>query len=253
MPLQELSGRFYITASNDTYAIGADAFNVVSGYYYTSGYAGESEQQLCEKIQAQIRTIGTQTSANVNYYANGRIVIALTAAANLVFYDTPLADIMGMNTIYASAAKHQGYRKPQYTWRPSRSLSHYPLSINTIWAPESTSIYGRSKDGSSWSVKGNLLHSGILRWTCLLEDEIITPRSGTNYAEYQQWWTNVIHAGQPFRIIPDRTAYAASNSYVEAMYAGEGESIGGFLDLVGRHIREWNGLWDVEIPIMKKI
>lgn len=258
MANQQFLGKFSITTDTQNFSVGATAVTLTTGRYYIVGYTSESTSQLCEHMQTQIRAIGaTQDASTVVYSGStGLVTITLETAATLTFTDTALATLLGYtSTSYSSATSFVAERQPRYVWRPSRSAWDYPIDLygSTFWAPRSTSLVGRSANGTTWGVVGDDIYDATLMYGALADTEVLTPRTGTTYVELQQFWLDVVHNTMPIRFYPDRTLNAAA-SVVEFMWGtDEGDQIGSFTDYIERHTSTFNGLWDVEIPMMKYI
>lgn len=253
--IPELQGKFTVGAANDTITVGAGSANVAAGTYYTSPYTGEATTQFTAALQAAIRTITGHGNANVVYYgSNCDFVIALNVAAAVTFDDASLATACGFNSAsLASAATHHSNRVPRYVWRPDRPPSGHPVDANVLWAPRSSTHYGRSIDGTTWSVAGSLTYDATLAFQYLDDNVVMTPAGGTVYADFQQFFEDVVHLGQPIRVIMNRAQYAATTDYKEATWHMEDEELGSFTDYAARNIETYNGLWSVTLPLMKKV
>jgi hypothetical protein len=183
------------------------------------------------------------------------MLFTLNTAATLVFNDTDLADMCGFsNATQASAGSHASDQNCAYTWHPSKNLSDYPLDLTQFWAPRSSTILGRSIDGTSYTVAGSTTYDALLSVVHLPQAEVITPSTGTVGKDLQQFWLDVPAQGQPMRIVMDISSYAAAGDYKTGLWGSDDdEELGSFLDFIGRTITQYQGLWDVEIPLMKKV
>jgi len=270
MALQHFLGRFWYSSaagSNDLIidpAGAAYAINLTDGYYYISGYTAESTAQLCEHIQARIRAVldGTsgkpdETAMTVIYdIVQQRVEFAWTNAHAMTL-QSGIATVLGLATSQGSATAHNGTRQPRYVWIPGQGPSSHFVDQTQFWSPQSQTIYGRSASGACYSVQGTMLYHNELSYQLLSKSVVITPSSGTAYADFQQWYTDVLHAGQQFRIVLDASSAAyASTGYTTAIYGNGGQDatiISSFKDFASRHISNYQDLWDVTIPVIKYV
>jgi hypothetical protein len=249
--LQQYLGRFSIGTDAIDFGINSQTASLDTGTYYICAHDSESSNQLCEHLQAEINTHFTGFSTTNVYLDSGFIKIDFTTDANMTFDDSGLATILGMNTSLTGTSSYTGDAHPRYCWFPSRTASDYPTDINKFWAEKSTTRVGTTEDGTSYTVPGNLLYDATVGYTLLNEAEVIIPGGGTNYAEFQQFWIDVAHAGQPIRVFPDRTQ-TGSTDYVTGILGQKGDDgIGSFLDYSRRHLANYNGFWDVTLPLLK--
>jgi hypothetical protein len=256
-PLQAYYGQFSVNAL--TMAVGnVPNVNIAAGDYFSDGYTGEGTTQFAAAMQAGIRTIPTQTSANVTCPpSTGKFVIALTAASNISFLTDRLANIAGFSNglVQPSTATHTAPSQARYVWRPSRAPSGHPVGIKDPLIPRSSTIYGRAPDGTTFSVVGSLAYDGYMEYHSLPAADVITPDSGTIYVDAQQWFKDVAHEGRPFRLIVNRSQYAATTDYTTCVWHEDGEDgeVGSFGAAVRRHFQSHNGLWAVRLPLAKKV
>jgi hypothetical protein len=252
---QQWFGRFAVGASNDSFSVDATAKTLTAGNYYITGYTAESASQLCEHMTTLVAAV--VASSTVAYNATtGFIKITFGSGSHkITFTDTALKTLLGfgaVDTTTTAAASFTATREPQYVWRPNRGTSSHPVQLNQFWAPRSTTIVGRSKDGTTYGVRGNLLYDAEVSYTMLEESRVIVPSTGSVNKELQTFYEDVVHAGQPIRIYPDRTL-AASTSYVTALVSPgkEDEAVPAWGDFATRHVANYNGLWDVTLPLVK--
>lgn len=258
MALQEFRGKFTLPSAATTFSIGATGCTLTEADYYIAGYTGESATQLVEHMQAVIRAIGaTQDASTVAYSGTtGRVTITLETAATLTL-SSSLATILGFtSTSYGSGTTFTAERQPRYVWRPSRGAWEYPdnLTAATFWPPESSTVVGRSEDGSPYGVGGYLLYDALIVYRCLTLAEVMTPSTGTVYADLKQFFSDVIHTAKPIRMLLDRTD-ASSTGYVQFIWGKEGqERIGKFYGPIAyEHRPPSKALWDVEVTMMKDV
>lgn len=270
MTLQRFFGRHTIgTASKDftledssntptTYPVALTA-----GDYFLEAYSGEGTNQLVEHMQAQIRALGVKGavdygSATVVYEpGTDRVTIDFQTdpvTVDITWDDSALQTILGFTGSQTGADAYLAAQSPRYVWSPAKAPAEFPLDLTQFWAPRSSTIVGRSKDGTSHSLKMPVLYDAVLRYELLADTNVITPAAGTTYQDLQQFWVDVVHAGQPIRIYIDRDLSSAANTKTGLWTPDEeGEPIGSFLQHVGRHIRNYNGLWDVDARLEKFI
>ena len=268
---QRYFGRFTIGTNNQDFTV-TDSDNSVpyavqltAGEYYLESYSGEGTNQLVEHTQAQIRDLGVKGAvdyggATVTYNATtDRVTIDFdtlpAASVDITWTDSDLKTLLGFTGAQTGADTYTAAQSPRYVWSPSKCPTDYPLDLAQFWAPNSPTRAGRSKDGSSWSVKGTaVLYDAQISYELLDDSEVITPSTGTIYDDLQQFWVDVVHAGQPVRIYVDRSTSSAANTKTGLWVPGEDdEPLGSFLQTVGRHIRNYNGLWDVDMRFEKYV
>ena len=264
MAIQEFLGRFYYAAASDGKDIVIDGtydVNLNSGYRYITGYSGESSLQLCEHIETVIQAIGAlgEGSMTVDYdFVDNRIEFGWAGSHSMVICAS-LATILGMATSQSSAQSHAGTRQPRYVWIPDQGADYHDVDYNQFWSEESQTLMARSASGVTYSVAGTMLYSNELTYSLLPRAKVITPTTGTAYADFQQFYTDVLHAGQPVRVIKDTTSISEyqSTNYVTAMVMERGgfgpSQLPSFNDFANRHIKNYQNLWDVKIPLVKHI
>jgi len=265
---QRFFGRFVIGADSRDFTL-TDSDNSVpyavqltAGEYYLESYSGEGTNQLVEHVQAQIRALGVKGAvdygnATATYNATTDLVtidLATLPAASvdITWTDADLKTLLGFTGAQTGADTYTAAQSPRYVWSPSKPPSEYPLDLAQFWAPRSTTRVGRSKNGASYSTKGTVLYDAILRYELLGDSEVVTPSTGSINDDLQAFWDAVVHEGQPIRIYVDRTTSSAANTKTGIWVTDdEGEPLGSFLQTVGRHIRAYNGLWDVDVRLEK--
>ena len=252
--LQQYLGRFYIGVNRNAFSIGASVLTIPAGWYYLCGYSGESAPQLCETMQAQIRSIGAgQSEAVVAFNTNiGRVGIFLETAAALTFDDSELGALLGYSeSAYGSAYTFVSEAQPRYVWRPTEGLVDYPGDLATWWSKSSTTLGIRAPAGTTYTVKGNLLYDGAFSYELLPLADVIST-SATEHVSFEQFWVDVIHEGQPIRCYHDRTlATAASIATGICLGGGEEDGMGSFTKWARRHVSTWDGLWSIDFAMAK--
>ena len=252
MAYQMLLGRFYLASNDFTVndSGGADTLSTTAGYYYPSGYSGDT--QLCEHLQSVIRANGgVYTSATVTLSAaTGLITIDFATGGTditLNWTDTDLRNILGFTENQSGAKSDTATNQMRYVWRPTRSMSDHPVDLTEFWSPATNTKLVRSTDGTTYAIRGNEYNEATAEWQYLPQADVIT-NSSTAYESLQEFYSDVIVKGQSVRLLPDRTSYTSS-SYKEALIGLPDKSLGSFRDFCNRHITSYNGLWSVSLPL----
>jgi len=247
-------GRLTIGSNNDDLTVDTTAKALTAGDYYPFQYSGESDDQLIEHLQDKIDDV--VASSTVAYDdSSGKITITWGSGSHTLTWDnTDLRDALGFTTNLSGAGPFVADNEPQHIWRPDRGLASYPNQLNNVWEPVSTTVAGRSKDGTTYSVAGNLLYRADLAYQMLDDAVVITPSSAGSSTDFQAWFERVPHEGQPLRFYPDRTLNA-STSYVTALFAEgrEDEPVGEWSRFATRHLENLNTLWDVAFQLIKVV
>lgn len=256
MALSMFLGRFYLGGTLDTFTIddggGAQTVTLTNGYRYVTGYTGEGTNQLCEDFTAKVQALGGNYHAATATFSTMTGKITLDFGGHnmaIVWTDGDLQTLMGFSGTQSGAANYVATNKARYTWIPSRAMTDYPTNATNIWNPVSTTVGLRSGNGTTTTLAGDLLNETQIDFTFLTEAETITPATGTVYADYQQFWTDVFHAGEMVRFYPDKTL-AASTSFKTAVWGGE--EVGSFRDMADRYTSKFNGLWNVTVPMWEQ-
>lgn len=258
MTTQNFLGRFTLSSS-ETLVVDGDTCTLTTGSYYTSGYSGESTSQLVEMITTAINAdVTSQSTASVTHsISTNRITISLDSAVTVTM-SASLAAILGFSsTTQSGASEYVGDQDPRYTWHPSNAASYYPHGITSanFWNKKSKSYIGRDDTGTTFTIPSNLLYDATIRYMLLASAEVKTPDSGTIYRDFHTFFTDVIHAGELVRIIYDDTSYTSTSSYTTGIvgFTEENKEIGSIEDFASRHITNYQGLWDVDIPFLKYV
>lgn len=252
---QQFLGRFAINTSNNNLTVDGTALTLTSGNYYLAGYSGESTNQLCEHLQEQIRTVAGQSTATVAYSGStGQVTITLDSAVTIEFDDAYLAYILGFSsTTQSGADTYTSDQSCRYVWRPTIGASGHPVNLINLWAPRSTTRVYRSPNGTTYSIEGNELNDALIEYSLLPDADVVTPTTGTVYRDLQQFFRDVVHAGQPIRVYPDRTANTSSSYKTAILGRDDQEIVGSFQDYIARWGSDYNGLWDLSIPLMEHL
>lgn len=256
-PLGMYVGSFSANALTGQFYDGSSAFfSVAAGDYYLAGYTGEGAGAFLATVQSGIRAVAGQGNANVSLnVSTGRVTVALNTARAINWTTDRLANILGVSNglVQPSAATHVGANSARYLWRPSRAPASHPVGITEALSPRSGTVYGRSEDGTTFSVKGSKVQDGTIGYTQLPAADVIRPEGGTVYLDLRQWWDDVVHEGMPFRFVMNRDKYAATSDYKTCIWYEEGEEeVGAFDERIGRTMKSYQGRWDVRVPLAEK-
>lgn len=252
--IPELRGQLTIGASNNGLNVAACALTLTSGTKYTVA-AGNETNGLIDDVQTKIRTVPGHGNANVTYdTSTGRITVALNVSATMNM-ESALASALGFTTTdYAAAATHTATQCPMHIWRPTRGMSDHPVDVNVLWQPRSSTVGGRAPAGTTYTRAGTKVYDAVIAFDKLPEADVITPSSGTIRRDLQAWYEAVPCEGMPIRVYPDRTAVANTDHWREGIwYEDDAEEVGAFVDYASRHVTRWQNLWDVQIPLLKKV
>lgn len=265
MATQTYLGRFVIDADSkdltvDDGVTGAIAVSLDIGKYFMAGATGET--QLVEHMQAQIRLANAAFDPEVSVtfdYTTGKVSFTFSGAQALnftvVFTDTNLRTLLGYTADFSSGggATQTAGNEAKYVWRPNRSFSTHPVERGRLLESESTTTINVAKDGTTTSAVGSLLkRADPLSYMMLAEARIIVPSTGTVNRELETFFDDVVHKGEHVRIFPDDTATATAN-FTPVVIVDDSGEVGSFSDFSRRHIRNYNGLWDVDIPCRKVV
>ena len=253
---QQYLGRFYMEALTLTLNDGTynPTITIPAAYYYISGYTSEAQDQLVEAVTTAMAAETGFGAATCTYAAATGLVsfsFAITTTITFPAASAALKTILGYDgTTTTGASTYAGTNQACYVWRPSRAPSGTPATVENFWDQGSTSLTGRSSDGQAYQITGNTYNEAEIEYTMLSEADTITPATGTIYQDLEQFFIDVAHTA-PMRIYPDRTVNT-STDFVTALWGREGgEPLGTFSGFAGRHLRSFNGLWDVTIPLME--
>jgi hypothetical protein len=133
-------------------------------------------------------------------------------------------------------------------------MSDYPADIADLWDDGTTTRTVEAADGTTSTVVGNDINRGVFSWRNLAVANVIAQQAAATapYDTLQHFWQDIIKAGQSFRLVPDTSSYAATTDYETALFRGKsGEPYGSFRSFCKRHVRTYNGLWDVDLPLVE--
>ena len=252
MPLQQWLGRLLIDSSNDSFSIATNPFTLTGGYYFIAGYTGESAVQLCERITAAI--IGTYANAAVTYSEVTGLVtfkIANSGSYTITWTDTALQALLGFTGTQSGGYTYTATMEPKFVWRPDVAMSDAPVDCSRVVQPISSTRVYVSRDGTDTTVRGNTRYGGEVAYQLLAGARVFIPSTGSVNRELETFFTDVIAAGEPIRLYPDRTLNA-STSFVNVKVTG-GEEIGAFESFARKRITSYQGLADVRIPLAKHL
>ena len=274
-------GRFYYASPGNVIDFGASSADkaVSSGYYFFQGYsngAGTTEAAYTETSGNFLRSIANA----INNSAGGtpvtacfidcalaapKVTITLSAPYYL-FIASSLAQILGFSTsadYYVNSASHVASYSPRYCWFPTYAASGSVVDLSQFWEPLSTTKSYRSINGKVYSMQGNLLYGNVVKYSLLPKEDVVTCSTANTYQPLQAFFEDVIHQGQYFRILHDKdnvgsNGYAnLSTIFCTAQYGVNEEdvnmTVGNFSTFAEKNAENYQGLWNVELTIMKYV
>lgn len=256
MSYQLFLGQFTIGALDFT--IGSTACQIAAGNYFMYGYTGESTDQFLEAIQAEIRAETSHTGATVAFNTSTeRVTITLDSTDSITFDDTSMADILGFTSgSYSGASSYTAEQNPRYSWLPELANADKPhyMSAANFWVPSSQSIVQRSENGTTYPLAGERIYEASITYKYLSTSNVLTPTTGSVYSDFQQFWNDVIHEAQPFRLVFDKTTYAASSDYITGIVgAPDSKEIGSFQAFRERSIKPMMNMFNVNLTMFKYV
>ena len=264
MPSQQLLGRFSIGADRADFAFddlvgNSRTATLTSGKYFIAGYTSESAEQLVEHIQTNMQAETGFGAATCTYDA-GTGLVTFEFAVNpttLTFTDAALGTLLGFTGVQSGAAQYVGTTQARHVWRPQEQITRYSLLRATGYEPVSSSVVTVAPDGTSYSTAGSTRYEAVdepLLWNTLPEADGPTPTSGTIYLDFEQFFKDVVGAGEQIRYYHDRSNNTATD-YVTILAVaseGPGKPIGRLSSFMARTDEAFDGLWDVTLPIVKQ-
>jgi hypothetical protein len=254
-------GRFAIGTDNDTFTVddvtyALETVTIASGKYFADGYTAEGANSLVVAINAAFDSTTNYKDASIAFdYTTGKFTLTFIRSTTLAFTDSALQTLLGMTDadIASPDTVFTHSNEAQYVWRPNRSLFDHPVDISSVVAPRSNTFVHVAKDGTTTSAVGSLLYGGTLKYTMLSEARAIIPSTGSVNREFEQFFKDVVHNGEHVRIFPDDTATTSSDYETVVIIGEEGGMVGTWGDFAGRHVANYNGLWDIEVPVRKVV
>jgi len=253
MALSRWFGRFAIGANNDSFLVDATAKTCTAGNYYLRGYTAEATSQLCEHLTTLVAAV--VASSTVTYSAtSGKVTITWGSDSHsLTWTDTDLRDLLGFTGNIASAAgPFEATNEPQYVWSPDVAMSDAPVSPLRIVQPVSSTRVHVSRDGTLTTTRGNTRYAADVEYQLLDGARVFIPSTGSVNKELEQFF-DVIAAGEPIRLYPDRTLNVSTSFVTVRVAVPGGEEIGAFDRFARKRIRAYQGLADVQIPVVKDV
>lgn len=253
MALSELRGRWTVPATAVDFGMDDQTLTIDTGAVYIQRQDGDTSNQLCERVESAINAVAGYTTSTCSYDAvAGVVTIQLTKAANITWDDADLGLALGyQSAALENAITHTADRTPRHVWRPARAMSRYPTDATQLWTQKSSTVAGRSIDGTTYTVPGTSTDDAEVEFPLLKAAQVVTPAAGTSYNDFQQWFLDVIHAGELIRFVPDRTS---TDIYRTAIFGDEeDEEIGPLEDYISKRQTNNNVLWTVRVPMMKKV
>ncbi|MCP4549514.1 MAG: hypothetical protein GY835_23915 [bacterium] len=263
MTYQHWLGLIDIAADSKDFTVddggGVDAIALTPNSYFMMGYTGEGGAL----VDHMTTLIADEIAGSTVTYSlvTGKVTLNFNGNTTAVVWtDTALRDLLGFTGNLSGATSYVATNEARYCWRPSMPML-YPkhlTSAASFYAARSSTIVQRAPGGKTYSRAGSTVYDASVAYDLLPVAEVLTPTTGTVYADFEQWWLDVPAVGNRFRIVLDRTAYADTDDYVTCMFGDDDlEELGSFLDWAGRSetesISEYNGLWGVQIPLMKYV
>jgi len=255
MAIPHFLGRFTVGTSNQNFTLvggGGGALVITAGTYYTAGYSGEGTSQLVEEVSAQLKTDSATYSASYSATTN-RVTLDFGAVpTNVTWDDASVGLLLGFAAdLEDSETSYVGTQAPRYTWQPTRGPESYAGEASKFWIPVSTASVQVSPTGATHTVPGYVRYVGWYDFPLLPEADI--QAATTTYRDLEQFYLDVIAVAAPVRVLQDRTSYTAT-SYVTGYIAPrDGDEVGPLDDYRSRWRENYDGLWDVELPVIKRV
>ena len=255
---QEYFGQFYLDSARNDFSVTrgtkTNAITLTNALYFMAPYDAETNANtatLTNHIAWKIEgASGALAKCNCYFnHSDGLIRITMNGSHNITWTDSGLQGLLGFTGSQINANAYTATRSPRYTWRPAVTATSYPTRIETFWNPKTTTRYVRSKDGSTHSVGGNLLYDATITYQ-FLSDAQTLKGSVENYQSFQTFYEDVVQAGMPIRVYPDRN-YTNSSSYVTACWGEEEPK--SFVEFAKRGTDRYLGFWTLAIPLWKWI
>ena len=265
-------GRFYWNSPGAVVGVGGssteEAGVIASGYYFMQGYSSESPNNFIEALIAALTaTGGTVSNAYLDCTLESPRLKIVFGGSTKMYLSSGLAAVLGFCDPASPAAydadaavTHTATYYPRYCWFPKSDVSVTSVDRTKFWEPLSSSKSFRSINGKCYGVKGNLLYGNRVQYTYLGKEEVITTSTDINQP-FQRFFEDVIHETQRFRILLNRDIIGssgyASTVMVTAMYGPNeddvSEDVGSFSTFATQSMDSYQGLWDLELPMVKYV
>ena len=219
------------------------------------GYTGETTEQLVEHVTTKLQDLGGNFTNAACSYDIGADRIQLDFDGynvDITWDDTDLQTILGFEGTQNGDPSYGAVNPPKYVWNPTYGVSYYPLGLNQFWNPKSTTYVGRSTDGTTYSVNQSIVYDAKLAWQLLPDSDVIILDSGQTNGELQTFFEDIIAKGYPVRIHLNRDILD-SDQFKTGIVMGESEDepVGSFMEYTKRYIKNYNGLWNVNLNFIK--
>jgi len=233
---------------------GPGAVALTVGDYFPYGYTGEATAQLMEHMQVVIRAAGGGArfpAATVAFdTSTGLVTIDFGVAAELVWTDTDLRDLLGFTATLTGSDTYTATNQCRYIWRPSLSFSKYPGNLTRLFGQRSTSTAGTSSDGTPYGNAGTILYEGEYSYQLLESGEVVTD-ADTVWESYEQFWQDCIHEVVPVRVYPDRSLNASDSYYKCLMTSVDGSPGKLQRGQANPYRADHYGMWGVDFQLRK--
>jgi len=258
--LQALIGRFDINTDNQSWTVDSNPLSTTAGKYFISGYTGESAaNNLVATMQVDMLAAlaPSHTSATIALdLATGLITIGgFDSSIAITWDDTNLRDLLGYTGNLSGDTSYPATNPARYLWRPNKGLSDYPVTLDAVFAPESATMVGATRDGTIMTARQTTVYGGEYEWQLIQESDAIIPATGSINREFEQFFTDIIAAGERVRFVFDRTSYASTGDFVTVtIFPGddpEPTAIGPVQDYLTRAVDGNLALWDVRFYARK--
>jgi hypothetical protein len=223
--------------------------------YYLFGYTGES-QQLAEQMQIGIRTIGGSPfpAATVTVSSTtGKMTIDTQYGSACTVHWTNASSLqtsLGFGTC-TGASSYTAASVARYQWRPSEPLATYSCGDPLRWwNRHSRTIAFISPEGSISTTVRGALYDGEYSYELLPKADVVISEGVSGWEPLEQFFGDVVDAGEPIRCYPDRTLSDSAHVY-EAQWVGPEEGIGGFDTFRFTSVDTWDALWNIKFKLAK--
>lgn len=251
--------RFYLAAQ--TFTVNVTAKSTTAGYYFGEGYSGESTNQLIEHVQDRIDDVYGSATVKLDK-TTGKVTIDLGTTGSITWGTaTTLRDLLGYTGDLSASQSYTATNQMRYAWVPLRSgaavdASRYPNNRTAVeaWDYSSMSRVIRATDGTAYTVKAPLATGEAEISYDKLDLTSVRRSANPDPGTFEQLWIDSLSTGARVRVVLTVPGTATdpytSANYVEAIFGEDGE-IGRFGDYARRHIDDYNGLWDVDLPFVE--